>query len=127
MVTSPVRNNFKSCTPGQDVAVGVPTISKIKRNCSISVLPVNKGRPSTSSAKIQPALQISTAVPYRVAPSNNSGGRYHNVITLLVNSCEFPRLHRRRVTGIINKKIKIKKRGRRKKGRVALVNDDWKK
>ena len=43
---------------------------------------------------MQPALQMSTAKPYLVAPSKSSGGRYHSVMTLFVNSCELPRLQK---------------------------------
>jgi hypothetical protein len=37
-----------------------------------------------SSPRMQPQLQTSIAGPYLSSPSSSSGGRYHNVITLLV-------------------------------------------
>jgi len=39
-----------------------------------SFLPNIMGFPHKSSAKMQPADQMSTAEPYLVAPSSNSGG-----------------------------------------------------
>jgi hypothetical protein len=47
----------------------------------MSLRPGKRGIPDAISAKIQPILQTSTDVLYRLAPSNNSGARYHNVTT----------------------------------------------
>ena len=43
-----------------------------------SSLPGNTGFPWRSSAKIHPTDHMSTAGPYFVLPSNNSGGLFHN-------------------------------------------------
>lgn len=53
-------------------------IQKIKR------LTWNIGRLINNSPKIQPQDQTSIEGPYRSSPSRSSGGRYHNVMTLLV-------------------------------------------
>lgn len=63
MVTSPVRISLRSRNPSQFCSVGVPTMSKMRPSCSISVLPVRRGRPRMSSARMQPADQMSTAQP----------------------------------------------------------------
>jgi hypothetical protein len=44
----------------------------------------NSGFFQNSSPRMQPQLQTSIAGPYLSSPSSSSGGRYHNVITLLV-------------------------------------------
>lgn len=66
---------------GQFVSVGVPNTSNILSSWLISVwFPCRKGRLRSSSAKIQPTLQISAADEYSEAPSRSSGGLYHKVI-----------------------------------------------
>jgi hypothetical protein len=55
----------------------------------MSVFPVKIGLPKMISAKMQPADQISTAVPYFVSPRRSSGGRYQRVMTLFVKSPSF--------------------------------------
>lgn len=100
----------RSTTVGQLSSSGVPMILYMISNCDISSVPLNTGFPVKNSSiihlKIQnlnfdyhqissslnkflrqltyPTLHISTAGPYAVAPSNSSGGRYHNVMTRLV-------------------------------------------
>ena len=87
-----------------------------------------------SSARMHPALQMSTAVPYLVAPNSSSGGRYQSVITLLVNSCELPRLmddgcrvggefQERRKANERLEKEKMKKRGDRHRLLVLTVGE----
>ena len=62
-VTSPVRMSLRSRKPSQFWLVGLPTISNTRPSCSISVLPVNRGLPRMSSARMQPADQMSTEAP----------------------------------------------------------------
>ena len=66
--------------------VGEPRTSKMSAIWLASVLPGMSGLPRSNSARMQPALHISTGQPYCLVPSKSSGGRYHNVITLFVNS-----------------------------------------
>ena len=79
-----------SC-PGQLEDVGVPHTAKIFSNCSDSDFPRNKTFPRHSSTKMQPMDHMSTSGPYVFAPRSNSGGRYHNVMTLFVYSMGMPR------------------------------------
>ena len=99
ILTSPVRSLTKSCRPVSS-GVGVPSKSNIFCNTPNSVSAEKRGFPKSSSAKIHPQDHISTAHPYRVAPNRISGGRYHRVMTLLVNSCENPRLEERPARGV---------------------------
>ena len=77
---------FKREHPGIVSSVGVPSRRVILSSCCASSAPGKRGRPSSSSAKMQPTDHRSTSGPYRVAPSSSSGGRYHSVITRFVNS-----------------------------------------
>ena len=47
---------------GQSTSVGVPSKEKMVPSWSVSFLPGNSGCPLVSSAKMQPALQMSTGV-----------------------------------------------------------------
>ena len=58
---------------------------------SISESPGNNGFFVTSSANIQPILQISTAVEYILSPNRISGGRYHNV-TICKHMCNYSKI-----------------------------------
>lgn len=69
--------------------VGVPNTLKIQSNNSASVRPLKRGAWKSISARIQPALQMSTYVEYATADAlfsanSNSGARYHKVITFAV-------------------------------------------
>jgi len=47
-----------------------------------------KARRLSSSAKIHPAAQISTADPYCFEPNNNSGARYHRAKTYMLKKID---------------------------------------
>mmetsp|Transcript_8410 Transcript_8410/g.29889 ORF Transcript_8410/g.29889 Transcript_8410/m.29889 type:complete len:266 (+) Transcript_8410:290-1087(+) len=66
---------------------GVPITSKIRHSWCMKFLPGNSGLRPSSSAKMQPTLQMSTASVYMPsAESISSGGRYHRVTTCSVMS-----------------------------------------
>lgn len=52
--------------------------------CILKLYTWNKGFFKNNSPKIHPQDQTSIEVPYLSSPSNNSGGLYQSVITLLV-------------------------------------------
>lgn len=97
-----VWNKGSFITEGHTAGVGVPHKRDILSNCIISALACNKfwlvsniklmilnhtwnrGFFWNNSPRIHPQLQMSMAGPYRSSPSKSSGGRYHNVMTLLV-------------------------------------------
>ena len=58
---------------GHVSAVGVPKALNMVLSCSMSVSPGKKGFLNNNSAKIHPQAQMSTPVPYILAPYNNSG------------------------------------------------------
>jgi hypothetical protein len=65
-------------------AVGVPHSLNIKSSCSISVFPCSSGLPRSSSAKIHPTLQLSTAGPYFVSGKEKCQSRVgeHGFVTV---------------------------------------------
>lgn len=62
---------------GQSCSDGVPSAEKMTLSWSMSLSAAMNGTRSINSAKMHPAAQTSTPVLYDLAPSNNSGQRYH--------------------------------------------------
>lgn len=58
---------------------GVPSTRKIRRICSISVVPGKSGLFKNSSAIIAPIAHISTALEYTLLWNSSSGARYQRV------------------------------------------------
>ena len=76
--------------PGQIFSFGVPRSLYIMSSVCCSCFPGNKGSCFSSSARMHPTAQLSTAAVYRAHPNNSSGARYHSVTTLGVYDPSFP-------------------------------------
>jgi len=70
-----------------------PQMERMRFSCASSDAPpprmnsegmLKRGCKKSISATTHPALHMSTAGPYVVAPSSSSGGRYHSVMTRCV-------------------------------------------
>jgi hypothetical protein len=82
--TVELRRNLKIPKHGRLVMLVAQCWLRCKQNELTSVLPGMIGLPANNSARMQPALHISIAGPYSVAPSKSSGALYQRVTTRLV-------------------------------------------
>lgn len=64
----------KAAREGASCGLGLPRTSRMRLICSMSSLPGKSGLPHSISAKMQPALQMSTDGPYTASLISSSSG-----------------------------------------------------